>query len=175
MNSSLEKLVDQIESQRSSVLQSVRGLTTEQLNRVPAPGKWSAAEVLSHVITAERMSVAYMQKKIHGIEKASRSGAWEDLKLVILKVSQRLPGLKFKAPKRVVENTTLYRDFTSIETEWEKVRKDLRKMLDQIPEHGLKRMIYKHPIVGYLNVRHAVIFFHEHLYHHIPQIKKLLK
>ncbi len=175
MDAALQKLVDRIETQRSSILNQFRTLTAEQFNRVPAPGKWSAAEVLSHVIAAERISLAYIQKKIQGVDQAEISGTWEELKIMLLKLSQRLPGLKFKAPKRVVENTAFYRDFASIESEWGKVRKELSGLLNQFPQHNIKRLIYKHPIAGYLNIRHALIFFHEHVYHHYPQLKKLLK
>ncbi len=175
MDAALQNLLDKIESQRSSILNSFRNLTVEKFNRVPAPGKWSAAEVLSHVITAERMSLAYMQKKMPGIEQAAFSGPWEEVKILMLKISQRLPGLKFKAPRRVVENTAFYHDFSSIESEWGKVRKELQELLEKFPQHAKRKLIYKHPAVGYLNIRHALIFFHEHLYHHHPQLKKMLK
>ncbi len=175
MDATLQKLVNRIETQRSSVLNLVRTLTAEQFNQAPAPGKWSTAEVLSHIIAAERLSLAYIQKKMQGIDKAAVSGPWEEVKITLLRISQRLPGLKFKAPRRVVENTAFYHDFASIETEWEKARNELRGLLDQFPQHGLNRLIYKHPAAGYLNIRHALIFFHEHLHHHLPQLKKLLK
>ena len=174
MNQALQELAERIETQRSTVLNSFRTLTSEQFNRVPAPGKWSAAEVLSHIIAAERMSLAYMQKKMQGIDQVGFSGPWEEVKMLMLKISQRLPGLKFKAPRRVVENTAFFSDFASIESEWDKVRKELKGLLEQFPQHAMKRLIYKHPAAGYLNIRHALIFFREHLHHHLPQLKKLL-
>ena len=67
MHASLEKVFNEIESQRESVLASFQSMTVEQLNKVPHPGSWSAAEVLSHVLAAERLSVAYMKKKYQGI------------------------------------------------------------------------------------------------------------
>ena len=171
----IQKLVDRIESQRDDLLQSFRSLSQDQFNKSPSPGRWSAAEVLSHIIAAERLSLAYMQKKVQGIESAAISGPWEEIKMAILKASQRLPGLKFKAPKRLVENTALYRDLASIESEWVKVRTDLRGLLEKIPQEKLNRLIYKHPVAGYLNVRHAVDFFHEHIHHHLTQLRNLQK
>lgn len=175
MQPALSTLIDRIESQRTHILNAFRSMSSEQLNQSPAPGKWSAAEILSHIITAERMSVIYMQKKLLGIEQAATSGLWEEIKIFVLKVSQRLPGLRFRAPQRVVENTIPLRDHAAISGEWEKVRKDLRKLVEQLPENASRRMIYKHPVAGYLNIRHALIFFHEHIYHHAPQLKRLLK
>ena len=169
----LQKLMDEIESQRLTTLASLQSYTDEQFNQSPSPGKWSAAEVLSHVITAERLSLVYLQKKIQAIDQVPRSGWWEEVKIFVLALSQRIPGIKYKAPKKVVENTTVLRSLREVETEWAQVRKDLRTLLDRIPNHQVDRMIYRHVVAGYLNTRHALIFFREHLIHHLPQLKRL--
>jgi len=174
MHPQLVQLVDRIESQREAILSSFQSMTPEQFNRTPSTGKWSAAEILSHIIAAEKLSVMYMQKKVQGIRQAKSSGVWEEIKITILVISQRLPGLKFKAPPRVVENTKFFRDLPAIQAEWENIRKELRMLLGQIPDDSRTRLIYKHPIAGYLNIRQALIFFHEHVYHHAPQLQKLL-
>lgn len=175
MHPQIQQIVDSLEAQREAILRDFQHFSAEQLHRAPGPGKWSAAQILSHIIAAERMSVAYMQKKLQGIDQASRSGILEEVKFGVLKISQRLPGLKFKAPIRVVENTTLYKDLASIEDEWKTIRADLEKLVARIPEHQLDRMIYKHPLAGYLNVSQALKFLREHIIHHTPQLKRLLK
>ncbi|MDZ4716762.1 MAG: DinB family protein [Cytophagales bacterium] len=175
MNSDLQKLLDRLEIQRETVLRGLDKLTTEQLNHAPAPGKWSIAEILSHILTAERISMQYMQKKIQGIATAKDSGLMEEVKITLLWLSQRLPGLKFKAPRQVVEHTASYKDRESIRAAWNEVRRDLRLLMEQIPNSHAKRLIYKHPRTGYLNAKHALIFFHEHMHHHLPQIRKIMK
>ena len=174
MHTSFQKLFDALESQRTSMLDSLQHLTTDQLNRSPAPGKWSVSEILSHLIAAERLSVLYLQKKIQGIEQAPDTGLWEEIKINLLKVSQRLPGIKFKAPQRVVESTANYHDLSTIAREWDQIRSELRTLLQKIPDQHLNRKIYRHVRAGYLNTKHALIFFREHIIHHTPQIKKLV-
>lgn len=171
---SFQKLFDEIESQRKSILDSLRHLTTDQLNKAPVPGKWSVSQILSHLVTAERMSVMYMQKKIQGVELAVDTGFWEEIKINLLKISQRLPGLKFKAPQRVVDNTTFYNNLLTIINEWDQVRGELKLLLEKIPDQYVNRSVYRHPFAGYLNIRQALIFFREHIIHHTPQIKKLI-
>lgn len=175
MSPHLQRLVDQLESQRTAVVDDIKGFTPEKLNRTPAPGEWSIAEVLSHIITAERMSLMYMQKKVQGISATKDSGLMEEVKMVILKISQRLPGLKFKAPRRVIENTAQYTDLNTLIAAWAQVRQELWLLLDQIPDSLHRRLVYKHPVAGYLNVKQALQFFYEHIYHHTPQLKKLIK
>lgn len=174
MHPAFQELFNEIESQREKTLDSVRHLTEGQLNKPFAPGKWSISQILSHVITAERMSLLYIQKKVQGVKEASDTGLWEEIKINLLKISQRLPGLKFKAPQRVVDNTTVYSNLTSITKEWENVRSEFKSLLEKIPNQYTNRRLYRHPRAGYLNVKHALIFFREHIIHHTPQINKLL-
>ncbi len=173
MNLSFQKLLVELETQREKIIESVRNLTEEQLNSPLAPGKWSASQILSHLIAAERLSLQYLQKKIQGINEAVDSGLWEEVKINLLKISQRLPGLKFKAPQRVLENTASYRDMATIQREWDNLRSELKSLLETIQDQHINRTVYRHPLAGYLNIKHCLIFFREHAIHHTPQIKKL--
>lgn len=174
MDHHFQNLFEELEAQRIKILDSVRQLTPEQLNKSMKPGKWSVSQILSHLITAERMSLKYIEKKMQGIHDVADSGWWEELKLLALKVSQRLPGIKFRAPKRVVENTTFYLDYDTIRKEWDGVRNEVRVMLSKMDSAQAKKLVYRHPIAGYLNIRQCLIFFREHIIHHTPQIKRLV-
>lgn len=174
MNKNLQQIFDRLEEQRSVVLNQVRTMTPDQLNAHP-PGKWSAQQILAHLIAAERLSLSYMKKKILGIREVGNSGWWEEMKMVVLKISQRLPGIKFKAPRTVVENTPTYASFAELEKDWNHLRQELATFLEQIPDDHARRKIYRHVIAGRLGVQHALQFFREHIHHHHPQIKSLLK
>jgi uncharacterized damage-inducible protein DinB len=174
MHPSLQRLFTEIELQRKDTLASVQHLTEEQLNKPAAPGKWSVSEILSHVVSGERMSLQYIQKKIQGAAQSKDTGLVEELKMLVLKASQRLPGLKFKVPRSMAEHTTVFNNLSAISQEWEQVRNEFKVLLEKIPDEYRHKKIYKHPRAGYLNVKHALIFFREHIIHHTPQIKKLL-
>lgn len=94
--------------------------------------------------------------------------------MLVLVISQRLPGLKFKAPRAVVEITPSLTDLEQISKEWAEVRADLKALLEKIPAGQEKKLIYKHVRAGRLNILHALKFFREHIIHHTPQIKRLL-
>ena len=172
LNQELQRLFDNLEADRHSLLDKVRPLSTEQFNRA-APGTWSVSQILSHLITAEKISRLYMNKKILGIREAGDTGIWEEIKMVVIKLSQRLP-FKFKAPKVVVENTLSYVEFTQLASDWGDERAELRKLLETFSEPQIKKKIYRHVHAGRLNIQHALIFFREHYIHHWPQIKRLL-
>ena len=170
MDPKLGQLFDELESQRERLLSTLKEVNEEELLKSDSSGRWSIAEILSHLVAAEKMSLQYIRKKMLGIEKAGDSGLWEELKMILLIISQRLPGLKFKAPKVVVEGTRIVKDLPSVQREWDEVREDLKKLLETIPPHLKKRKIYKHVIAGYINISQAMIFFREHINHHMPQV-----
>jgi uncharacterized damage-inducible protein DinB len=172
LNTKLQQLYSSLESQRIQLLDSLKSLPPQKLNHQPEGG-WSINQVVAHLITAERMSVMYLTKKMQGIEEVENSGLVEELKMIALIISQRLP-LKFKAPRVVVENTPRSSDFRQLEQEWNTLRIELKNLLEKIGDHQTKRKIYKHVRAGKLNIQQALIFFREHIIHHRPQIQKLL-
>lgn len=175
MNPKLLKLFNKIENQKDHVFNMIKDLSPEQLNQSPGKGKWSISHIVSHLIVAERLSVQYMQKKIQGVESTKDSGLREEIKMAVLKISQRIDGLKFRAPKYVMDHTVVYSDIDTMKEEWTKTREDFRQLLEKVEDKHIHRLIYKHAVAGYLNVQHAVMFFREHVTHHTPQIKRIVK
>jgi uncharacterized damage-inducible protein DinB len=173
VNPKLQYLFDFLEQDRSKLIAIITPLSSEELKQAPA-GKWSIDQVLAHIIAAEKLSIAYIQKKILGIKEAGDTGLWEEIKLVMLQISQRLP-LKFKAPKTVVEHTPVYSSLNELVADWDKTRDGLRTLLENFEDSQVKRKIYRHFFAGRLNIQHALVFLREHMAHHRPQINRLLK
>ena len=172
MNSRLQSLFDSIETQRHSLLSALKELPSEKLN-YHLPSKWSINQIIAHLISAEQLSVRYISKKMLGIDQTSDTGVYEELKMILLQISQRVP-LKYKAPKKVIENTMNESDIHRLIELWDLVRYDFRTILEKIEDHQINRGIYRHVRVGMINIQHAVKFFGEHVTHHTPQIKRLL-
>lgn len=172
MNKILERQLTALEVQRNELFTSLRSLPTEKMNS-HSEGRWSINQIIAHLIAAEKLSVAYLQKKILAMNEVKNSGIYEEVKMIGLIISQRLP-FKFKAPRVVVENTTQTTDIALLEKEWSATREDLRQLLEKVADDQINRMIYKHVRAGQLNIQHALIFFREHIIHHHPQIKRLM-
>ncbi len=175
MHTSLQKIFSEMEDQRLQLLGLVKGLSTESLNQSPTPGAWSLAQVFSHIITSERLTLNYVSKKIQAAETLDNSGMWEEIKSVLLMITQRFPGVKFRAPKAIVEKTVAYGSYAEIEEAWGTLRTELKSFLDAYPEKYLQRKVARHPFAGYLNIAQGVSFLRDHITHHTPQIRKLLR
>jgi uncharacterized damage-inducible protein DinB len=172
VNSKLQKLIDSLEGQRSQLLKTITPLSSEKLNNRIDNG-WSINQIIAHLIAAEKLSLAYIQKKVLAINEVDDTGLVEELKMMALKLSQRLP-FRFKAPRLVVENTSTSTDIFVLEQEWISVRQQLKGLLEKFSDDQINRKIYKHVRAGKLNIQHMLIFFGEHIIHHQPQIKRLL-
>lgn len=173
MNAHLHKVFNKAEQERKDILKLVSSQPEEQLFSHPE-NRWSISQILTHLIASEKMSLQYMKKKSLGVDKLENSGLIEELKILLLKVSQRLP-LKYKAPKILHENTPEALPLNQIQNQWEESRMELMSFLCSIDPKNTKKKIYKHPVAGRLDVIQAVTFFREHVNHHLPQIKRLLK
>lgn len=172
MNSKLQHLFDSLETDRINLMSALKTLSPDKLQRAPE-GKWSIHQILAHIIAAEKLSVMYLNKKILGIKEVEDTGLLEEIKMVLLQISQRLP-LKFKAPRVVVENTHAYASMEELTKDWGKTRVELKTLLEKFEDTHIRKKIYKHIRAGRLNIQHALMFLREHIIHHTPQIKKLL-
>lgn len=173
MNTQLDKLFNSLETQRHQLLRLANG-AADRFNDSPSNNKWSLHQILAHLVAAEKLSIQYLGKKIQGIDSAEDSGIAENLKMIVLKASQRLP-LKFNAPKPIVASTMTYNSLEELITEWDHTRAELKMLLENIKDDQLKRKVFKHVIVGKLNILQALQFLREHINHHLPQVKRLLK
>ncbi len=174
MNIKLQRLYDQLETDRKKLMARVELVPEEKFTQQRAPNKWSLAQVLSHIVAAEKGSTGYMKKKSLGIDQLSNSGIVESMKIKLLIASQRLPFLKFKAPKIIVDHTPQFHSAESISRQWNEVRNDLKMFLEKMDDKNIRKKIYKHPVAGMLDVVQAVTFYREHIIHHSPQINRLL-
>jgi len=174
LNSKLEKEFDQLEHDRIVLLGKLKQYPEGVLDRLPAAGQWSVNQILSHLITSEQLTLIYLKKKSLGVDQLENSGIVEDLKMVLLKVSQRLP-LRFRAPELVVKNTAAPAPLAELEIRWNLLRREFMDFLETVQKENLGKLIYKHPVAGRLNVIQCVVFLHEHFHHHLPQIKRALR
>jgi hypothetical protein len=174
LNSYFKNEFEELERQRATILGLIKALPQEKFNRQPAQGKWSIAEIMTHIITAEQLSLAYMKKKMPAIAQLDDSGLGESFRIGVLILSQRIPALKFKAPAVVVKGTPAPFTLQEVEEKWAQHREELRMFLEIFDDKYVRRVLYKHPLAGRFDTRQALVFFREHIIHHLPQIKRLL-
>jgi hypothetical protein len=173
MNLKLQRHFDQLQGETKSLLKEVSRLSSASYHLQPGDGKWSVSQILTHILTAERLSLNYLKKKSLGFSSLANSGILEELKFLLLVISQRIP-MRYKAPRLVVEHTPDALSYGELIRQWEVVRAEMIDFLEQISDDDIRKKVYKHPRVGMLNVVHGIRFLREHIIHHRPQVKRIV-
>jgi uncharacterized damage-inducible protein DinB len=174
MHAHLQTVFDSVEQEKNLLIDHVSGLTPEEYFKTPAPGKWSVAQIMTHLMVAEQLSLRYMKKKSLGINDVNDSGVMQELTFQFYNVLQRLP-IKLRAPKTILDHTPEPLSLEDLKTQWGDFRGELKIFLSTIHDKHIRRMIYKHAFAGRLDVIQALRFFITHIHHHRPQIDRIMR
>lgn len=157
-----------------SVIAYLEPFNDEQLNRQPGPGQWSALQVVHHVMRAEKLSLAYIQKKLSYKPALPSVGFTWYWRRIVLWLATHVP-VKLKAPANVsTEFLPEQSKLAETIAEWKQVRTELRSYLESLPNELFHKIIYRHPIAGLMPLEGMLYFFRAHLERHFKQIKRSL-
>jgi hypothetical protein len=168
----LRARLDRLEAARASVLSLLEGREHAELDRPPGPGRWSALQVLHHVVEAEAGTLAYVRKKMQAGPALPRGAVSSRLRRAILEVALALP-LRFRAPAvaATVPDTV---DPAALRSRWEQVRRDWRDLVETFPRELEARLVFRHPVAGRLTLADTLAVLQAHLGHHVPQVRRAL-
>ena len=175
MNHRLHIRFEQLERATTRLLQMATSLG-EKTHQSPGPGQWSAAQVVQHLLVAERGIEQYLEKKVLQAEGLEHAGLGATLRSGLLRVLLRLPFLRFKAPKRLAQLMPAETPpLAQLQTEWESGRRRLERLLNEFPSKLLTRAIFRHPRSGMLNIYQTLDFMVDHVLHHQKQLERISK
>jgi hypothetical protein len=173
VNRKLQYHFNRLEAIKEEALALSESLSAVDLEFSPN-GKWSAGQILTHILTSERLALQYMKKKLLGVNELSNAGFIQPIKLVVLKISQRLP-VKYKVPEGIRINTPAFAGKEQLLKSWDEERRHLHTFLSAIKEENTDKLIFKHPIAGMFSAAQGLEFLREHIIHHMPQIARIVK
>lgn len=172
MNTQLEKQFLQLEEERKNLFSELKNYSDEVINKKPSPEKWSVAEVIAHLITAEEMSLKYLSKKIQDTSKEGNETFKNKYRWLLVQIVFTF-NIKFKAPE-IVEPKMGYQLLTNLETKWNDVRNQTLRVLQKLSNEEVNKTLWKHALAGKMNLHHMVQFFGVHFNRHKKQIKRTL-
>ena len=162
-----------IEEQKSDILSLYDSLSTEQLRYNPEPGKWNLLQVIRHLVTAEKQSLIYIQRKLARQETVDATGKGAAFRHLILRIALWLP-IKFKAPK-IADVSEDYPDYETMKQEWNEVRSEFQEIIENSDDAVLAKALYRHPRAGLLNIKQALQFIGIHVSHHQKQMDRIMQ
>ena len=166
---------DKLEEKKKKLMLLLASLPKDLYLKQPSSGKWSVAQAANHVFLSEKLSLAYLRKKLSYPESIPRyhpkswGGVWL-VKLVFM------TNYKWKAPKAInmwEEQQVLSPD--ELNQKWTSLREELISFLEKHEPSFGKHLVYRHPYAGRMTMSQMLIFMNDHMGHHLQQINRILK
>ena len=133
--------------------------------------KWSVLEILYHVWLAEISSEKYIRTKIQYPETIintpllSYAKAFLTKYFLLLGLTIKAPEITAKFPKKI--------SLKELQDNWLKSRSSFSKLIDELEQKQLAdKAIFRHALMGRINLSLTLYFFELHLNHHVKQINK---
>ena len=160
-NNKLEKLLKRLSK-----------FSNEQLNQKVIEGKWSINENIYHLILAEKGTEKYIRTKTSYPETLVGVNILSRIKSFILESFLKL-GISYKGPAIVTENFPDDFDFIELKKDWINSRKSFLEYTQPLNDEILSKGIFRHAIIGRMDIYMTLHFFKFHFDHHKKIIHKL--
>ena len=162
-----------LEDLRLKLFEELKVLSNEKLNSC-IDGKWSINQILYHLWLAEASSEQYIRTKTKYPDYLVSVSPLTYLKSKIVEFLLGL-GIKFKAPQ-VVSQFPKKIDLQKLNEQWRKSRKSFDELILELKEKKLdNKAIFKHGLLGRINLKLTLDFFDFHFKHHQKAINLLKK
>jgi hypothetical protein len=161
LNNKLEKL-----------FQKLSKYSNEDLNKKVVEDKWSINENIYHLILAEKGTEKYIRTKTSYPDTLVGVNILSRIKSFILESFLKL-GVSYKGPVIVTKNFPDYFDFKELKKDWIDSRKSFLEYTQTLNDEILSKGIFRHAIIGRMDIYMTLHFFKFHFDHHKKIIHKL--
>ena len=168
--SSLEKLKT-LDYKTGEIFKKLKSVPKNKL--IISNNGWSVLEILYHVWLAETSSEKYIRTKIQYPETIIKTPLLSYLRAFLTKYFLLL-GFTVKAPKVTAEFPEKI-NLEELQKNWKKSRSSFSNLIKELDQKNLDKLaIFRHPLMGRINLVQTLYFFELHQNHHLKQIEKKL-
>ncbi|HUO85721.1 MAG TPA: DinB family protein [Thermoanaerobaculia bacterium] len=168
----LMKRFERLEAGRLDLIRALREADPPALVSSPEADRWSALQIVAHLISAEKQSLGYLQKKMSDPVALPEAGMGATFRSLVLALALVSP-LKFKAPKGV-DKIPPHQDLDDLVGRWDAIRAEWRVRIEDFPPELERKAVFRHPRAGRLTLAQTLGFLDGHVQHHRRQITRLL-
>ncbi len=115
------------------------------------------------------LPLEYMEKKSQG--PLDKSGLGSTIRSALLTRALRNRKKKYKAPG-AIGNPDDRPDIDAIAQSYRQVRADMRRFIMEVDDDLLDKAIFKHPVIGRINLAQTLSFLREHMARHAEQVQE---
>jgi hypothetical protein len=177
MTNRLHLVIEQLDRATEQALASAEALGPRAYVH-PVPGQWAAAQVIHHLLTAEKSIVGALRKTLATDHAGWRLATLKNkLRSLLLRLALRVPGLRFKVPATLPPppDPTTIAPLPELRAQWAAVRRQLEQVLHEFPGTKLRHTVFRHPRAGWLTIGQTVASVLDHTLHHQQQLNRISK
>ena len=169
MRADLQSAFAELEARRLALLERLAAYSDHQLGARPAPGAWSIAEVVEHLVLAERATLEAVgrQSARPPLRRRWYHQLLGHLVARVLESSIRVP-----VTGRILEpgpGTTLAASARA----WDDVRSAWRSYLATVTAESSRALVFRHPLGVPMTAAETLIFLRRHFDHHMHQVARI--
>ena len=164
-----------LERKRETLMQQILPLTEVEYSNKPSPGSWSAIEAANHIYLSEKLSLAYLKKKMAYPDTipSYHFKSWGGVLLIKLVFAT---GYKWNAPETIdMRHQQPVLTPAELNIKWPLQRQELLSFIESHQSAFGSHLAYRHPYAGRMTMHQMLIFLNDHLGHHMKQIDRILK
>ncbi|MCP5054360.1 MAG: DinB family protein [bacterium] len=175
MNTRLSEIVNELGNARTSLYNTVEGLSQHQLDQQPEPGRWSVGEILHHLYVTETGVTKLLEKQITKAEKRGMGPDPENSSLLgsLDQYAFETSTIKIKAPQQVQPQYGVEKG--ELEELLGSARAELLNVISKGSVYNLSELVFPHPALGRMNMYQWLLFLAKHEERHTAQIKDELE
>jgi hypothetical protein len=165
-----KRLTQHLAETRERLLRRTRGLTPEQLDHKPAPGRWSVAGNLEHLTIAEGRVLPRIEEALRSSPDSAKRSAWEgrddELMQTIESRENRVQAPEPVQPKGQWGHEELFRRLEGV--------RQRTSEFAATTNAGLRRHFSPHPFFGELDCYQWLLIVGSHVERHRAQIEEVM-
>jgi uncharacterized damage-inducible protein DinB len=164
---SLETILDNLGKAQTGLLRSADAVPADQWNERPGEGRWSACELVAHLITVERSILRAADKILH--EPPRHVPYLKRFHVPMMLVESRL--IRRKSP--LPEDPEISGTKEHLLAELRDVRERTLAFIDETRGKDLRKYRWKHGFLGMLNLYEWFQMIASHEVRHTKQMKEI--
>jgi hypothetical protein len=172
---SIHRQFDLLEQKKKALFSKIASLSSQQYLASPSTGGWSVAQAANHVYLSEQLSLAYIRKKLSYPDTIPKYSPTSWAAVLLLKFALWSP-YKAKAPKAInMWEQQAILSVDDLDHNWSALRKELITFIEHHQADFGRHLVYRHPYAGRLTMHQMLIFFNDHMAHHLKQIERIMR
>ncbi len=166
------KLFGLLKNEKNDIDAMLLYVSQEKFNKKQSESQWSIAQIIAHIYLAETQTLEATQWRMTNKTEFPKVGIMAYLRVYSSILLFKLK-IKIKAPPFVTPQNEPIDKLTLLE-KWQITRANWSSIVYSFPNKLEDKVVYKHPILGYLSLCLALTFMYRHLLRHKGQLKKLI-